>query len=191
MQITKPKQNIPNHAKLVFEGQKMGIYQWEQEMFDGSVAIFEGLKYHSYTNVIAITKQGKFLLQREEQPNLGKFINIAGGGMDQGEEPLASAKRELLEESGCISNNWHFLFSQSTWNKSDAVGYYFVARNVQKIQEPQLDIGEKVEVFEVSWQEFVDIVCSDEFRDIGLKMLVLKAYKNGTLEELKKQILGE
>ena len=35
---------IPNHARLVFKGILHHIYQWEQEMFDGSVQTFEAIK---------------------------------------------------------------------------------------------------------------------------------------------------
>jgi ADP-ribose pyrophosphatase len=190
MNIITPKNNIPSHSKLVFEGRRIGIYQWNQKMFDGSIAIFEGIKYQSNAGVIAVTSHKTILLQREEQPNLGKFINIPGGGIDEGEDILSAVKREMLEESGYVSDNWKFLFSKLHWDKSDSAGYYFIARDIYKIQDNKLDIGEKVEVFEATWSEFVEIVCSDEFRDRDIKMLVLQAYKNNTLEDLKNQIMG-
>ncbi|KKP89624.1 MAG: NUDIX hydrolase [Candidatus Moranbacteria bacterium GW2011_GWC2_37_73] len=43
MKIEKPKstQLIPEHAKKVFSGTFFDVYQWEQEMFDGSKKIKE------------------------------------------------------------------------------------------------------------------------------------------------------
>jgi ADP-ribose pyrophosphatase len=190
MNIIIPKNNVPSSAKLVFKGQRIGVYQWNQEMFDGSTAIFEGIKYQSHAGTIAVTSHKTILLQREEQPNLGKFINIPGGGIDEGEDILSAVKREMLEESGYVSDNWEFLFSKSSSDRSNSAGYYFIARDIFKIQDNKLDIGEKVEVFEVSFEEFVEIVCTDQFRDKDIKMLVLQAYKNNTLEDLKNQIIG-
>ena len=35
---------IPKNATKVFSGKTFDVYQWEQEMFDGSKKIFEKLK---------------------------------------------------------------------------------------------------------------------------------------------------
>ena len=46
MEINRPqsKQPIPANAKKVFHGVIFDVYQWEQEMFDGTKEIFEKLK---------------------------------------------------------------------------------------------------------------------------------------------------
>lgn len=35
---------IPEDAKLVFKGVIFDVYQWEQEMFDGTYETFEAIK---------------------------------------------------------------------------------------------------------------------------------------------------
>ena len=46
MEIQRPKskQPIPENAKRVFKGIIFDVYQWEQELYNGSKAVFEKLK---------------------------------------------------------------------------------------------------------------------------------------------------
>ena len=75
------------------------VYQWEQELYNGSKAVFEKLKDLD-TVVFTYTPDGKILLNEQEQPGKESFIGTAGGRIDEGEEVLEAAKRELLEETG-------------------------------------------------------------------------------------------
>ena len=74
-------------------------------MFDGSVATFEQLKRPDTAIVIAITPENKFIVLEEEQPNKPKFLSIPGGRINEAEDPLVGAKRELLEETGFASED--------------------------------------------------------------------------------------
>ena len=51
--------------------------------------------------VVLFNKEGQVLL--EERADDGYF-DFPGGGVDQGEEAIDAAKRELLEETGLIAN---------------------------------------------------------------------------------------
>src|SRR3989338_338565 len=102
MDIQRPqsKQPIPPHAKRVFQGVIFDVYQWEQEMFDGTRAIFEKLKRPDTVVVFPVLPDGKIILTEQEQPGKKPFIGATGGRIDEGEEVLAAARRDLLEESG-------------------------------------------------------------------------------------------
>src|SRR6266567_4147904 len=102
MNIEKPKsrQPIPENAKKVFEGEIFDVFQWEQEMFDGSRKTFEKVERPDTANIIAFTEDGKVIILDQEQPGKDKFVSLPGGRIDEGENPLEAAKRELLEETG-------------------------------------------------------------------------------------------
>ncbi len=128
---------IPKQAKKVFEGVIFDVYQWEQEMFDGSFAIFEMLKRPNTLAVIAV-KSDKILLIDEEQPGLLKKRSVFTGRQEIDEEPLEGAKREFFEESGMISYDWQILYTTGFHYKIEWETHIFIARNVKKIQEPKL-----------------------------------------------------
>src|SRR3989344_9504870 len=100
IQRPKSKQPMPDNAKRVFKGVIFDVYQWEQEMFDGSKATFEKLKRPDTVVIFGVLPDGKIILTEQEQPSKEPFIGATGGRVDEGEEILAAAKRELLEESG-------------------------------------------------------------------------------------------
>ena len=94
MNIERPKskQPIPERAKRVFKGVIFDIYQLEQEMFDGSRAIFEKLKRPDTVVVFPVLPDGKIILTEQEQPGTELFIGATGGRVDEGEDILSAAK---------------------------------------------------------------------------------------------------
>jgi ADP-ribose pyrophosphatase len=155
--------NLPDNAKKVFKGAIFDVYQWEQELYDGSTATFEGLKRPSTIQVIP-TKGDKVYLSFEEQPIIKSPSHaFLGGRQEAGEDPLECAKRELLEESGLQSHDWELFKIYKFDGKIDWSIYLYIARNCEKVAEPHLDAGEKIEVREVSFEEFMDITTDEKF----------------------------
>lgn len=73
---------IPEHAEIVFDGVRARIYQWDQEMYDGSIARFERTRIIDGAFTIPVLKNGNILLTRQEQPARGEFISLPGGAID-------------------------------------------------------------------------------------------------------------
>ena len=181
---------IPEKAEKVFTGEIFNVYQWPQEMFDGRTRTFEMLNRPDCTAVIPVTSEGKILVSKQKQPNTDYFWGVFGGRMEDGEVPLENAQRELLEESGYSSDDWQEFGHQDPIQKMDWRVHYFIAKNCVKNDDQNLDGGEIIEVFEVEWEEFVDMCRQDRIRETGIQLKVLMAIANGKLEELKNQILG-
>ena len=154
--------NIPKKAKRVFKGIIFDVYQWKQKMFDGSTEIFEMLKRPETVAVIA-TQNGKILINRESQPHYGVRLGFLGGRVDHGEQPLAAAKRELLEEAGLSTNDWELYKVYEPVRKIDWKIYYFLARNCKKIAKPNPDAGEKINIKKVGFNEFVKLFSGKEY----------------------------
>ena len=88
---------IPSNAERVFEGKIFDVYQWRQEMFDGSFATYENLRRPDTVLVIAID-DGKIIINDSNQPHRGRKYELPGGRVDAKDESiLAAAKREMLE----------------------------------------------------------------------------------------------
>ncbi len=191
--ITRPKsrQPIPKNAKCVFRGILFDVYQWRQKMFDGSLRTFEKLKRDDTVQVIPITRQGKIILTYEEQPGKDKYIAIPGGHIDPGEKPLVAAKRELLEESGYQSDEWIFWFAVQPYAKIDWISYTFIARNCRKVGSPQLESGERIKLRLVNFEQYLQVMCSDDYRDAEIKARFIKTrFRPRELAKLKKVLLG-
>lgn len=153
---------IPLHAKRVFRGKIFDVYQWEQEMFDGSREIFEMTKRPDTVQILAV-KGKKIVAAREDQPHLKGRVGFLGGMIDEGETPLAAAKRELREEAGFESDDWELWKVYEPLRKMDWKVYFYIARDCKKVAESSPDAGEKIEILEFEFAEFVKLYSSEEY----------------------------
>lgn len=146
--------DIPSEAKRVFQGVIHDVYQWEQKQFDGSYTTFELLKRPD--TVITIPVVGdKLLMSKETQPHLGSFLNFPGGRHEyEADDELMAAKRELKEETGYTFKNWKLLNAYQPLGHFSYVTYIFLAEDVLEAGKQQLDAGEKIEVVEMSFEEY-------------------------------------
>lgn len=189
--MAREQPKLPPHARKVFEGTIHDTWQWEQELYDGSVATFEALTRTDSVTVIAET-EGKFLVLSQEQPSLPPFTSFPGGRMDPGEEPLESAKRELLEETGYVSEDWELLQTHKPLPKMDWHIYQFVARNCRKAAEPHLDAGERIDVRQDSFDELFALIDEPAFREKLFKDMLHHAAHDATAYAgLHKRLLGK
>lgn len=125
----KSKQPIPGHARKVFDGVVFNVYQWDQEMYDGTIRTFEKVQCRDGVNIIAVTRDKKIILTHQTQPGVDPFVGIVGGHIDDSESPLQAAKRELLEETGYKSDNWVEFFSRQPIPRMDFAIYNFIAKD--------------------------------------------------------------
>lgn len=153
---------LPPQAKCVFKGVIFDVYQWEQEMFDGSHETFEMLKRPDTVAVITVVGD-KILVGEQEQPGIARFVSLPGGRVEMGEEPLVAAKRELLEETGYASADWEPWFSFEPHQKIEWAVHCYIARAAKKVQEPHLDAGEKITTKLISFDEFIKLSEDDHF----------------------------
>lgn len=180
---------IPPEAKCVFQGIIFDVYQWEQEIFDGSRQTFERLKRPGTVEVIPVVGE-KILLARESQPGMEEKNTFLGGRIEEGEEPLVAAKRELLEESGYVSDDWELIRIYEPISKIDWQIYVFVARNCKKVAEQKLDAGEKITVEEVNFDQFVEKVAEKDFWSVEISNEVYRMRAEGRMGELKEILFG-
>lgn len=180
---------IPKQAKKVFDGVIFDVYQWEQELFDGSKATFERIK-RPYTVRTIATVGEEIIILEDEQPDRDMILALPGGRIDEGEDPLIAAQRELMEETGYTSDAWELFSETQPLNKMDWTMYTYIARNCKKTGEPTLDAGERIALKTVSFDAFIDIVSSEDFRaqDLSLKILRMKA--EGTVTEIRKKLFS-
>ncbi|MFA6073589.1 MAG: NUDIX domain-containing protein [Candidatus Woesearchaeota archaeon] len=168
---------LPKNANKVFKGIMFDVYHWKQKQFDGSYKTFEAVKRKPSALIIA-TVRDKLMLMKEEQPFAGKFIGLAGGIVDE-KNPKKGALRELLEETGMKPEKLEFWKTDSFSKKVQWKTHYFIAKNCKKVAEQNLDMGgEKITPFLVTFEQFVDIVEKEDFRDRDFSNYIFRLKQN-------------
>lgn len=187
IQRPKSKQPIPDHAKRVFKGVIFDVHQWEQEMYDGTKATFEKLKRPDTVVVFPVLPDGRILLTEQEQPGKEPFIGATGGRVDEDEEILAAAKRELLEESGYEAEEYILWHAEQPVDKIDWAVCVFIAKGLKKAVDLNFDAGEKIKLKPVMFDELVEMGTNGNFeeKEIIPKLLEAKFYPKKK-EELRK-----
>jgi 8-oxo-dGTP pyrophosphatase MutT (NUDIX family) len=178
MEIIRPqsKQPIPGNAKKVFSGVLFDVYQWEQKMFDGSTATFEKLKRPDTVVVFPVMDDGRIILTEQEQPGrTSGFIGAAGGRVDAGEETLAAAKRELLEETGHTAERFIVWDAQQPTSKIEWAVYSLIAKGLKKVSDLKLDAGEKIKLKPVTFDEFINIATTMYFAEKEIVIKIMEA----------------
>lgn len=179
---------IPPTAKRVFKGILYDVYQWEQERFDGTKDTYEGLRRKPSVQVIAVVGD-KLIILDEEQPALGKFTSVPGGVYEDDNAPEEAAERELLEETGYKPGKLVPWFTHDFAVDIDWKAYYYIAKGCKKVQELKLDPGEKISVNLVTFEEFIERVINNKFRNRHLSnLLATMKCQPKELEEFKKMI---
>lgn len=159
-------------------------------MFDGSYETFEKLGRTDSAIVVAVTDDKKIILVNEEQPSMSPFISSPGGRIDEGENPLAGAKRELLEETGYESNDWQLWYSFQPYSKIDWTIFVFIAKDCRKTREIKLDAGEKIELNLVSFEDWLELAAGEKLSGINFTVIALKAKLDERLMQDLKNRLG-
>lgn len=179
--------SIPAHAERVFRGVIFDVYQWQQEMFDGSRATFEMLKRPNTVVVIPVDGAGNVFYSWQEQPGKPPFLGLFGGRADSADEaPLETARRELLEEAGLEAAAWVEWHSFNPASKIDWTVYYFIAKGCRTVAGQALDGGERIEIRKAPLDVFVrEIVPNAAFREPELRHRILSAFNQPEADNLK------
>jgi 8-oxo-dGTP pyrophosphatase MutT (NUDIX family) len=119
--------------------------------------IFE---YPDWVDVIALTGERNVVLVDQYRHAVGQLrTEFPAGAVDEAEVPLAAIKRELLEETGYASDDWHRLGSAPV-NPALQTNriHCFLALGAHKVAEQDLDEGEAIRTHELPLPEFIEQV---------------------------------
>lgn len=161
--------NWKTHAStpLLASGKWLAVEERTVETPDGQVIEhWPWVITPNYVNVVAQAEDGQLLLFRQGKYGLdGESLAPVGGYVEPGEQPLAAAKRELLEETGCAAAEWihlgRFLVDP---NRGYAWGDLYLARGARSVAARCADDLEAQELLRMSAAEVQAALNSGQFR---------------------------
>jgi len=137
----KPWLTVEKHTVELPDGRIIPNWQW--------------IITPDYINVVAVTEAEHFICFRQVKYGIeGATLSVVGGYINEGEDPLVAAQRELREETGYASDDWLSLGSYLVDpNRGIATGHLFLARQARYVTPRDADDLEEQELILLTREE--------------------------------------
>jgi 8-oxo-dGTP pyrophosphatase MutT (NUDIX family) len=113
-----------------------------------------------WVNIVTIDTDGNVVLVKQHRLGTDEYtIETVAGLIDPGEDPLTSAHRELLEETGYKAQDI-VLLKKLAANPAimNNYIYFYCALNAQKVGEQSLDLAEDIEILTLTPQQVLEYI---------------------------------
>ena len=124
------------------------------------------LEYPDWVNVIALTEDGHFIMEKQYRHGLQwTGYEICAGVCEENETPMKSAQRELLEETGFGGGEWsYFMTLSANASSMNNLCHCFVATGVRRIFDPCQEATEDISVHLLTTEEVLSLLVNNEMR---------------------------
>lgn len=142
------------------------VHRDEVELPNGqTIEDFYTITINDAAAIVALDDGGNLLLKKEYRYCCGRdLIEVPAGTFEEGEtDGLSVAKRELLEETGYISDDWQYLGAtvESSAKLTNHMHIYF-ANHCRRVSGQHLDDTEELDVLLMPLGQAVDMVMNNE-----------------------------
>ncbi len=158
-------------SRVVYDGKLLTVREDAVRLPDGNTSIREYVQHPGAVIIVALLDDRTMLMERQFRYPLHRhFLELPAGKKEPGEDPLATAKRELVEECGYDAACWRHLATLHP-----CIGYsnehyeLFLARELKPV-ERSLDDGEFLDVVPMAIDEVLRQVGDGAITDV--KVLV-------------------
>lgn len=155
------KWKVLDSQKLLSKGTWMNLRMEKVQLPSGAIVPeWFVLEFPDWINVIAITKDGRFVMEDQYRHALGQTnYELVAGVIDPGETPLQAAQRELSEETGFGGGEWQ-LFMQVSPNPTNHtnMSYTFLATGVEKLRDQHTEATEDINVDIFTEEEVLELL---------------------------------
>lgn len=136
------------------------------ELSNGNLLDATIFEFRVWANIVALTKNKEVVLVKQYRHGICEtLLEFPGGVVEDGEDPMEGAKRELLEETG-YSASQCIPIGQIYPNPALQTNtlHCYLAVDVEKVSVQNLDAGEDIEVQLIPFDELVEMAKRGEFR---------------------------
>jgi ADP-ribose pyrophosphatase len=165
--VTRHFEETTVDSELAWQGGFLRVRRDHARLPDGSIHKREYIQHPGAAAMIALGDDGRVLIERQfRYPMQRVYVEFPAGKLDSGEASLATARRELLEETGYVADEWAFLTQIHP-----AIGFadekldIYLARRLT-LHEAKLDKGEFLEIDWVTVGWLVDELRAGRIPDV-------------------------
>lgn len=155
-----------NFSKQVYDGKLLKVFYDEVTLPDQTFSSREWIKHPGACAVVPVFEDGTIMLLKQfRYPPRKIFIEVPAGKIDPGEDPVRTAERELLEESGVECK--HIVQTGSFYpaiGYADEIIHTYAAWGLT-IKDQNVDVDEFLQPFRISYQKAIEMIGAGEITD--------------------------
>jgi len=139
------------------------IYETLSKSWDGQKNKYITIDSRDWVTVIPVKGDDFIMVKQWRHGEKSLSIEFPGGVIDENEQPIEGAKRELREETGCISEHFVYL-GKINPNPAFMTNHFhvFAAFDLQETGEQNLDKDEYLNCFKMNKNEVFKKMGSSE-----------------------------
>mgnify|MGYP000868144014 FL=1 len=153
-------------SRLIYKGSFLSLRKDTVKLPNGKTSERDIVLHPGAVVILAIDDDGYVPMVRQYRTPVGQvLLELPAGKLEDGEEPLACAVRELAEETGYSADNFKFLTAfYSTPGFSTEKLNLFLATGIHE-GVSDTDDDEFIEVEHCKFDELVDMVLKGDVKD--------------------------
>jgi ADP-ribose pyrophosphatase len=159
-------------SKEIYNGRILSL-RVDKPIINGKESIREVVIHHGSVGILPILDDS-FVLEKQYRYAIDKvLLEIPAGTLEENEEPKECAKRELLEETGYITDTLEYIgkLYLSPGYCTECM-YFFVAKGL-KLMSKDLDFDEIISTEIVKIDNAINMVMNGEIEDIKTAYAIL------------------
>ena len=153
-------------SKRVYEGRIINLRLDSVSLENGNTAMREVVEHPGAVGIVALKENGDIVMVKQYRKAVEQvLLELPAGKLEQGENPLDCAARELTEETGYTAGDLRYLVSFYTSpGFSNEVMHMFLATDLKEGKNDP-DDDEMVETVEISRDRAIDMILKGEIKD--------------------------
>lgn len=170
------------NSQTVYSGKAFNVDKEELRLPDGRSVVREIVRHPGAVVIMPEVRPGTFLLVRQYRAATKKaLLEFPAGTLEQGEDPLSCAKREIAEEVGHRAEDWTPLGTgYPAPGFCDEIHHYFLAKDLAP-HKLEADDDELFEIEELTITEIERLIATEEIVDCKTIAAMLKARVKGKI----------
>ena len=155
--------------RMIYDNDWITVHHREVINPSGGNGIYGLVKFKNVAvGIVTIDDEGyTYLVGQYRYPTENYSWEIPEGGCPQGEDPLTAAKRELLEETGLVAEDWSVLLPTIHTSNSvtNEVGILYLATRLT-LGKSQPEATENLKVKKVKIEEAIQMASDGRITDL-------------------------